>query len=243
MVREAADDGMDFIKIVYSDCHISFWPKKTEPLDKNIIAAIIDEAHRHNMPVACHVDNLHQADAAVDLGADEIHHLHNMGSPAHELDDYTELFIKMCRDNVWIVPTIVAPRAFESARIARDCLDGTLDSTLTVLRRAYETGVQFGAGCDSGCPGVPWGRCLWEELAEYVYNLGMTPLEAIRCATSNNARLLGMETQIGCVRSGAYADLLILNKNPAEDIGNLDSIHIVTREGKIVVDRRCEVAG
>jgi imidazolonepropionase-like amidohydrolase len=238
MVREAVQAGMDFIKIIISDVHISFWPEKSKQLDSKIIEAVIDEAHKHGKTAACHVDNLDQANLAVDFGADEIHHLHNMGSPRSELSEYEKLFVKMCQNNVWLVPTLTAPRAFEPARAARGCFDGAIGYILNVLRRAYESGVQFGLGCDSGCPGVPWGRCVWEEMAEYVYNIGMTPLEAIRCATSVNARIIGMETQLGAVRAGAHADLLILDKNPVEDIGNLNSVSIVIREGAIVVDNR-----
>lgn len=238
MVREAKAAGMDFIKIVISNIHISHWPRLVEPLSDEIIRAIIDEAHKNGLTVACHVDNLEQAKLALESGSDEIHHLTNMGSKHYELSEYHELFEKMCRHQIWLVPTITAPRAFEGARIARGCLDSPLDYQLNVLRRAYEFGVPFGLGCDSGCPGVPWGRCVWEEMAEYVYNIGMTPLEAIRCATSNNARLLGMENEIGVVHAGAIADLLILEKDPTQDIGNFDSVWMVFARGEIVTDNR-----
>jgi len=238
MVREAAQAGMDFIKIIVSDMHISYWPQKTEQLDDKIIEAVIDEAHRHGKPVACHVDNLDQANLVLDYGADEIHHLSNIGSPRYELTEYRKLFVRMCERNTWLVPTLAAPRAFDAARMERGCFDGAIDYTNNVLRSAYESGVQFGLGCDSGCPGVPWGRCVWEEMAEYVYNIGMTPLEAIRCATANNARIMGMETQIGVVRAGAFADLLVLDQDPTEDIGNFDSVSLVLRDGELVTDNR-----
>ncbi|MCD8332124.1 MAG: amidohydrolase family protein [Oscillospiraceae bacterium] len=238
MVRQAVRAKMDFIKIIISDIHISYWPKRVEPLSEDIIQAIIDEAHKSGLPVACHVDNLEQALLAVRNGADEIHHLTNMGSRHYELDEYGPLFEKMCVRNIWLVPTVTAPRAFERARIDRGCLDSPLDYQLNVLRRAYEYGVNFGLGCDSGCPGVPWGECVWDELREYVYNIGMTPLEAIRCATVNNARILGRENALGVVHAGALADLLVLEKNPVEDIGNLDSVYLVLHEGKIVTDNR-----
>lgn len=237
MIREAVAAEMDFIKIIVSDVHISYWPKKTKQLDRKIIDAIIDEAHKHGKPVACHVDNLDQAKLALECGTDEIHHLSNMGSPHYVLSDYGPLFEKMCARNVWLVPTVVAPRAFEGARMARACQDSPLDYTLNVLRRAYEFGVPFGLGCDSGCPGVPWGKCVWDEMAEYVYNIGMTPLEAIRCACANNARILGMENELGVVHAGAYADLLVLDKDPTQDIGNLNSVYLVVRDGAVVIDK------
>lgn len=238
MVREAVDTRMDFIKMIISNIHISHWPRTVEPLSDEIIAAVIDEAHKHGLKVACHVDNLEQAMLAVRSGSDEIHHLTNMGSRHYELDEYDPLFEQMCANQIWLVPTVTAPRAFEGARIARGCLDSPLDYQLNVLRRAYEYGVPFGAGCDSGCPGVPWGKCVWDELAEYVYNIGMTPLEALRCATSNNARIIGMENRLGVVHAGAFADLLILDRDPTEDIGNLDSVYLVLRDGVIVTDNR-----
>lgn len=238
MVREAVDAGMDFIKIIISNIHISHWPRTVEPLSDAIIAAIIDEAHKNGLKAACHVDNLDQAKLAFQSGADEIHHLTNMGSKHYELEEYGPLFELMCLHNIWLVPTVTAPRAFEGARIARGCLDSPLDYQLNVLRRAYEYGVPFGVGCDSGCPGVPWGKCVWEEMKEFVYNLGMTPLEAIRCATVNNARIIGMENRLGVVHAGALADLLVLDKNPAEDIGNLDSVYLVLKEGAVVTDHR-----
>ena len=238
MVKEAAEAGMDFIKIIVSDMHISYWPKKAEQLDAKIIEAVIDEAHQQGKPVACHVDNLDQANLVLDYGADEIHHLSNIGSPRYELTEYGKLFIRMCEKNVWLVPTIVAPRAFDAVRREKGCFDGSVDYTNHVLSRAYEYGVQFGLGCDSGCPGVPWGKCVYEEMAEYVYNIGMTPLEAIRCACANNARMMGMETQIGVLHAGAFADLLALDKDPTADIGNLDSVYFVMRDGIIVADNR-----
>ncbi len=238
MVREAVDAGMDFLKIVVCDTHIMFWPKKTKALAPEIIKAIIEEAHKFDLPVACHVDHLMQANMVFDYGADEIHHLVNISAERFELTEYQKLFVKMCERNVWLVPTIAAPRAFDPMRIANGCPDSGIDSTINLLKSAYEFGVPFGMGCDAGCPFVPWGKSLWGEMAEYVYNIGMTPLEAIRCATSNNARMVGMETRIGTVRAGAMADLLVLEKNPAEDIGNIDSVCLVLREGSIVVDNR-----
>lgn len=238
MVREAVNAGMNFIKIVICDTHIIRWPEKFKHLEPEIIQAIIEEAHKYNLPVACHVDHLQQAELAVDLGADEIHHLIAIGTAHHEVHEYSSLFEKMCAKNIWLIPTISVPRLFEAQRLAKNCPTGGIEYSAGVFRMAYEYGVSFGLGCDSGCPGIPWGKSVWGELKEYVYTVGMTALEALRCAATYNARILGMENQIGVIHAGAYADILVLEKNPVEDIGNLDSVRLVIRDGDIVVDNR-----
>ncbi|MCD8100423.1 MAG: amidohydrolase family protein [Oscillospiraceae bacterium] len=239
MVKEAVDAGMDFIKIIIGDTHIILWPKKFNQLENDIIKTIIEEAHRYGRPVACHVDHLEQAEFAVEYGADEIHHLIAIGTPDHELGEYVPLFEAMCRKNVWLVPTIAVPRLFESRRLEKRCPSGGIDECIKVFKMAYEFGVPLGLGCDAGCPGIVWGKSLWNEMREYVYNVGMTPLEAIRCATSQNARMMRMETQIGSIRVGACADLLVLDKDPSMCIDNIDSILLVIRDGTITVDNRC----
>ena len=76
------------------------------------------------------------------------------------------------------------------------------------------------------------GRSLHEELSVLV-KAGLSPLEAIKSATLNPARYFGMEDELGSIKENMWADLLILNKNPLEDINNSLSIESVIREGKL----------
>lgn len=238
MVREAVNAGMDFIKIIISDTHLMIWPDKSPQLDPKIIRAAIEEAHRQGLRVACHVDHIAQANLALEYGAEEIHHLIAIGTPYCDMPGYAKLFNKMCGKNTWLVPTITVPRLFEASRLAKNCPTGGIDYCTNVFKTAYEYGVPMGMGSDAGCPGVPWGKSMWDELQEYVYSLGMTPLEAIKCATWNNARMMGKETEFGSVRAGACADMVILDKNPAEDIANIRSVCLVIRDGAVAVDNR-----
>jgi imidazolonepropionase-like amidohydrolase len=61
---------------------------------------------------------------------------------------------------------------------------------------------------------------------------GMTPLEALRCATLSGARYLGMDRDIGSLEPGKLADLVILSKNPLENIRNSESIVGVMKNGR-----------
>ena len=237
-VREMVLAGVDFIKIIIGDTQIFLWPEGFEPLKPEVVEAIIDEAHKCGKRVACHVDHVDQGMMAVGFGADEIHHLIATASERYERSEYARLFRYMNSSGTWLIPTITVPWAFEQRRIEKGCRLSGIGDILPVFRMAYEFGVQFGCGCDSGCPGVPWGKSLHQELSDYVYHVGMTPLEAIRCATWNNARMMRADDDIGLVKAGHAADLIVLERDPSADIGNIAGIFMVLREGRIVVDHR-----
>ncbi|HXH68129.1 MAG TPA: amidohydrolase family protein [Candidatus Limnocylindrales bacterium] len=99
----------------------------------------------------------------------------------------------------------------------------------------HKGGVAFLAGSDSLDHFVFPGFALHREL-ELLTEAGMTPLEALRAATSDAARFLGREGEFGVVASGARADLLLLDENPLAEISNTTKISAVIRDG-VYLDR------
>ena len=61
----------------------------------------------------------------------------------------------------------------------------------------------------------------------------MTPMEAIRCATINRAHYLGLDDDIGSLEVGKLADLIVMDKNPLDNIRNSESIHYVMLNGRL----------
>jgi imidazolonepropionase-like amidohydrolase len=229
--------GVDYIKIIVADSMVFIYPETLEPLADDVLEAIVDEAHKHDKWVVSHVDNALQAIKMVGYGADEIHHLISMGIP--ELPEeaaYDELFRLMTQRGTWFVPTITIVRTWGHMMVERGVPVTLDDYFIPHFRKAYEAGVKMGCGCDSGAPEVFWGPSLHAELKEYVYNLGMSPLEAIKCATHNNAIVLGIDNLVGTVREGMSADLLIVAGDPSQRIDDLDNVSMVLRDGAIVVD-------
>lgn len=98
-----------------------------------------------------------------------------------------------------------------------------------VTRDMARAGVGILAGCDAMIPGF----CVHDELAAMV-DAGMAPLAALQTATVNPARYLGRESTLGTVAAGRQADLVLLEKNPLEDIDNVRGIHGVVSAGRFL---------
>jgi imidazolonepropionase-like amidohydrolase len=237
LVRELVEAGVDYIKIIVANSMVFIYPKTLEPLADDILEAIVDEAHKQGAWVVSHVDDALQAVKMVEYGTDEIHHLISMGIA--DLPDeavYEELFRLMVERGTWFVPTITIVRTWGHMMVERGVPVTLDDYFIPHFRQAYEAGVRMGCGCDSGAPEVFWGPSLHRELKEYVYNLGMPPLEAIKCATANNALILGIGDRVGTIKEGMLADLLIVEGDPSQRIDDLDAVSIVVKEGSIAVD-------
>lgn len=81
------------------------------------------------------------------------------------------------------------------------------------------------------------GEIEHKELAYYV-EAGLTPMQAIVLATRNGAEHLGIEKRKGLVKEGMEADLILLEKDPAEDISNIQFIEKVFQKGNLVFSQK-----
>jgi imidazolonepropionase-like amidohydrolase len=104
---------------------------------------------------------------------------------------------------------------------------------LEVARVLHQNGVRFMAGTDLSNPYTFAGFSLHEEL-EMLTRIGLTPLEALRAATLEPARFLGMADSLGTVAQGKTADLVVLDADPLADIRNVARIHAVVLNGRLI---------
>jgi imidazolonepropionase-like amidohydrolase len=107
-----------------------------------------------------------------------------------------------------------------------------VEKELEVVNAMHRAGIPFLAGTDTP-PGVyifP-GFSLHEELQRFVA-AGFTPLEALQTATLNPAKFLGMDDRLGTIEMGKFADLVLLDANPLEDIRNTEKIAGVVVNGR-----------
>lgn len=100
------------------------------------------------------------------------------------------------------------------------------------LRKMHQAGVLIGCGIDAGMPFCYFGSNFREY--EILKRVGFANIDILRCATINNAKILGMENKIGSLDTGKYADMVALDKNPLEDIRALRTPQMVFKQGDLM---------
>jgi imidazolonepropionase-like amidohydrolase len=119
-----------------------------------------------------------------------------------------------------------------------DLFRGEIQATAAMMLRAHQAGVRLLCGSESGFSLTPYGHWHARELELFVSQIGLSPLEAITCATRNGALALRMtEGSVGVLCCGAAADVLVVNGNPAADIavlGNRANLDYVFSRGASV---------
>jgi imidazolonepropionase-like amidohydrolase len=233
-VRLQLHHGADLIKVVasgriYSDAPGGPW---TTPFSLEELRAVCDEAHRHGVKVAAHAYGAESIRLAVLAGVDSIEH-------GGWIDD--ELAGLMAERNVFLVPTFsMLNLALEHAEqdglpaAQTERLRTIRDAHLASFERALAAGVRIAAGTDCGNPRVHAGGNA-SELA-YLVNAGLSPLQAIACATSEAAEVLGLADRLGSLAPGRWADLVLVEGQPSELISNLQDpgrIRTVMKAGRV----------
>ncbi|WP_432826192.1 amidohydrolase family protein [Dactylosporangium sp. CA-092794] len=198
--------GVDFIKLKGHRRDFSDPNRNNYFSDEEIITAG-REAHRHGLRFALHAWHCHVVTAALEAGVvDSIEH----GNPLHERPEILE---KMAADGVILVPNVVSWAPGPEARWSRypDMAGIALERVWDTVRLAIEAGVTLAAGTDLH------NDELHTELQAYV-RLGLTPTEALKTATVNGAKLLGLDGELGTVAPGKLADLVVLDRDPRADL-------------------------
>ena len=110
---------------------------------------------------------------------------------------------------------------------------GMIASQGATVRRVIAGGGTIIAGTDS--PIIPFGISLHTELQHYVAG-GLTPVQALRTATSMFAKAMGLEKQLGSIASGRLADMSIVEGNPLERISDTRRVKIVVKNGEVFTE-------
>lgn len=196
------------------------------------IRAVVDAAHRFGAKVAAHSGSPAATEIAVEAGVDSIEHGYFLDRP---------VLRKMSRQGTWLVPTIVVSQPatqpfFERIGSPEWYLkrrDSVGKEHWKALETAIEEGVNIALGTDQ-LPAEPNdGTTATAREAQYYVEAGMSPLQALRAATIEPARMLEADDEIGSLEQGKYADIVAVDRDPAQDIAALRNILFVMKGGHV----------
>jgi len=215
-VREQTKRGVQIIKIFPSGGHGAELPHTGVSLTPDELTAICETAHQRGALVRAHSPMKDSILACIRAGVDIIDH-------GDELDEE-------CIELMLAHGTSLVPSMYFIERLLKDVgNDGeATPSQLAPIREGFEqirkmlpianqAGVRILIGDDYGINILSHGRYA-EELAFYVDNVGIAPLDVIRWATRNGAEMMGLGDELGLVAPGRLADLLVVAGNPVAEI-------------------------
>ena len=180
------------------------------------LRTVVDTAHELETPVVGHCRSAGSTRDSARAGLDLILH-------ATYMDD--EALEAVVEAGTPIVPTLTflanladyGELTGASPEI-RDVFKREIEESADMLRKVYDAGVPLLCGTESGFSITPYGEWHYRELEVFVKYLGMSPLEAIKCYTSECGRALGLDAAVGAIAVGQLADLIIVDGDPSRDV-------------------------
>ena len=262
LVQKLKALSVDAIKIHRDDLAWAS-KRTIQPMALDVMQAVIDEAHRLTLKVYVHAPQLARAKEALRAGVDGLMHgiidepidqdfialmKKNGASYVPTLGMFEDvadvgMFAKRLAPS-WDQLGFQPPGVYQvftspqGAQIFQSLLSNTAFTKehLPMLRanmvQAFNAGIPIVMGSDTGFFGVLLGVATQLEM-ELMVEGGLKPLDAIRSATINAARMIGRDKDLGSVEAGKLADLLILDANPLENIGALRRIYRVVKGGVV----------
>lgn len=226
--REKIRAGADFIKIMTSGGLSSGGDEPEWPNHRvDEIQAIVYEAKSFNKKVASHAQGRSGIERAVAAGVDTIEH----GCSLNE-----ELCEVMVKKGIFLVPTVKVVRALAASKddMVREKAERLVKSHNDSIKMAAKFGVKIAYGTDTFNSLKPGDNA--QDLL-YLSELGLSNDDLIKCITATAAEALGMEDSIGSIREGMMADLIVVDRDPSQDISVLtqpDNIKVIVVRGSIV---------
>jgi imidazolonepropionase-like amidohydrolase len=239
-VRERAERGVDIVKVMASGgMNTPGTDVMRTQFNDEEMRFLVDEAHRHGLPVTAHAHGLPAVQQAVAAGVDALEHCGCLTETGVVVPD--DLLVTLAERRLPVGAALGAPSVEALARMPQALHDAMARAGITpemvrgirldTVRRMREGGVQFVAGRDSGiAPQLAHGSM--HEGVTFLVDAGASEAEALVSATSRAAGACGVGPTKGSLRPGFDADVLVVDGDLSSDIGRLGDVRAVFLAGQ-----------
>jgi imidazolonepropionase-like amidohydrolase len=225
--------GVDWIKILATErAGTADTDPRKQVYTEEEIRAIVAEAATRNTPVLAHAHGDEGAMAAVRAGVRSIEHGTYLSDATLQLMKQNGTYLDPTYTTVIDLAEAGGDYDVPALRIRGAHMLPRLRDT---VQRARKLGVKIVTGGDTSYGPNSLTR-IGIEVANFV-DMGFTPLEAIQTATLVNAAMLGREKSIGVLEAGFEADLIVLERNPLDQVTTLQDPLLVVSNGRVGLDR------
>ena len=223
------DRGADFIKLIATGAVLAIGgiPGALE-LSPDEMKAACDEAREHGSYCIAHAHGAEGIKAAIRAGARTIEHASYLDAEGIALAKAKGVWLDMDIYNGDWINDVGVKQGWPAEYLRKNI------ETTDVQRRGFAAAVKAGAKLTFGTDAGVYMYGLGARQFAYMVRYGMTPMQAIQSATSEAARALGKDGQVGSLAPGAFGDLVAVKGDPLVDIRVLEHVDGVIKEGRII---------
>ncbi|NPV69120.1 MAG: amidohydrolase family protein [Firmicutes bacterium] len=229
--RSQIKAGADVVKVMATGGVMTQGVEPGSPqLTVEEMRAAVEEGHKAGRRCATHAQGLLGIKNAVQAGIDSVEHGVFLDREAVDM---------MLERGTYLVPTLSAPYNIIKNGVAAGVPEFVVrktemvyDSHINSFKLALENGVKIASGTDAGTPFNVHGDLAVE--LKLMVDAGMPAEKALVSATQTAAELLGMQDHVGSIEPGKFADILVVDGDPTQDITSLQRVVAVFKDGKRV---------
>ena len=227
--EKAVEGGADFLKILASGAVLAFDGVPGAPeMNQEEIAAVVSVARSAGIKVTSHAHGAQSIKDSILSGVDSIEHASLADQEAIEMAASHDVAFSMDVYNGDHAKAVGELEGWPDEFMRK--MNETTDAQRDVFNRALAAGVPITFGTDAAV--YPHG----DNARQFsiMVRHGMSPMQAIKSATSIAAKYIGWEEKVGSIKENFLGDLIAIKKNPLEDISVLENIDIVVKGGIVV---------
>lgn len=243
VARECVRDGVDILKInISGDEFVSHARAEITPTEPEEIEAFVRVAHAFGKKVAGHARSSESVKRAIRAGIDCIYHCDFADEEALDM-------LEEAKDRIWVGPAFGlvhnSTKEGDVAGITKEVAEELqlfrkFDATCAVYHEIRRRGIRVVVGGDYGFAVTPMGQNA-RDIEHFVTYFGYAPTEALKCATSVGQGLMGRDHELGQIKEGYLADLLLVKGDVTNDVSLVQhqaNLSMIMKDGVMFKDPR-----